>query len=361
MALTDTNAFERVGDVHPRPGYSVEPACVAWETVVFRLRGRRDAIACIPRAALEQFFVDLDAGRLDEPIDRFLASPPSGRVLRAADQTAKPGLFDELASADAIAPDERRPGRPGQRGRGGGDSSGSRREKRSRRRRPRRVLIAGLAVVAIVVAGVIVATRSDDKSSTALDTGGGSPSTTLDPSQPVPIEGATDPPALADLPPGSILFHGTSGDEIGCIPCDGLFRIMSVNGPGVTTNGTYAPQDATLLSAPLTADGIVTRLGARLSSADGGNWTLNVGCTNTETPGSCGSPTDVAVNASAGKAGAAMACSVPLGATACVRWDPEGGRVVKAGDRFALVVGNPGAPATAGKFTMEWWFVFIPD
>jgi hypothetical protein len=280
--------------------------------------------------------------------------------LRAADQAGRPGLFDELASIDAIAPDERPPGRPGRSGRSGGPT-GERPNKRSRRRRPRRLLIAGaLTVVALVVAGVVVlAAQKDD--STTVTAGGKTASVPVDPDAPVPIEGANSPPHAADLPAGAILFEGDSGDEIGCIPCDGAFRIMSVEHAGVTLSGAGGPQEISLMSSPLASNGKITRLGVQLSSADGGNWTLNVRCKNTETPGSCGSPTDVPVNASAGKIGFALACSVPVGATACVRWDPEVGRVVKAGDQLALAVGNPGKPVTQGHFLMHWWFVFIPD
>ena len=358
----EANPFERIGIPRRRPSYTVEPASIAWNAVAFKLSGHRDAIACIPRASLDQFLDDLDAGRLDESISGFLAAPPTGRILSSAEQTGTPGLFDELGAVDAIAPDERAPGRPGRRGRGGGGAAGSRRDKRSRAPRPRRGLVAGAVVVVVLAAvgGIVVATRDDGKA-TSVAVGDSAPKTTLDPTQPVPIEGATSPPDLAAFPKGAVLFQGTSGDEIGCIPCDGAFRIMSIEHPGITLSGAGAPEEVALLSAPLTADGVVTRLGVRLSSADGGNWTLNVRCKSTETPGSCGSPSDVPVNATPGTIGFAMACSVPVGATACVRWDPEDGRTVKAGDRLALAVGNPGKPATEGHFTMEWWFVFVPS
>jgi hypothetical protein len=182
----------------------------------------------------------------------------------------------------------------------------------------------------------------------------------VDPNAPVTIVGATSPPNPADLSAGAILFQGDSGGEIGCIPCDGAFRIMSLDGPGVTLSGAGGPQETALMSAPLTTDGVITRLGVQLSIADGGNWTLNVRCRSTEVPGSCGSPTDVPVNATPGTTGYAMACSVPLGATACVNWSPPEGRAVKVGDRLALAVGNPGNPFTEGHFTMHWWFVFLP-
>src|SRR4051794_38645839 len=97
----DSNPFERVLAVHHRPRFVVEPASISWDAVVFTLRGKRDAIACIPRRALTGFYADLDAGKLDQPIEAFLASPPTGRVLVANDQASEPGLFDELASTAA--------------------------------------------------------------------------------------------------------------------------------------------------------------------------------------------------------------------------------------------------------------------
>ena len=97
---------------------------------------RREAVVCIPRRKLGAFFDDLDAGALDESILSFLAAPPAGRILRSADQASTPGLFDALGSPGAIAPGERRPGRPGFLGRGGGTPVGPRRDKPSRRSPP---------------------------------------------------------------------------------------------------------------------------------------------------------------------------------------------------------------------------------
>ncbi|MEY2424083.1 MAG: hypothetical protein QOI95_4150 [Acidimicrobiaceae bacterium] len=168
MSTTDlgleASPFERVVESSRRPGYSVVPVAITWDAVAFGLHGERDAVACIPRPALAAFFEDLDAGRLDEPIRDFLASPSSGRVLRAADQTTNPGLFDELASPEAIVPAERSPGRPGLLGRGGGTPTNDRRNKRSRKPRPRRVFVGAAVAVAVVAAGAIAfaASRGGD-------------------------------------------------------------------------------------------------------------------------------------------------------------------------------------------------------
>jgi hypothetical protein len=189
------NPFEGVVRSRQRPGYSVEPISIAWNAVAFRLRGGREGIACIPRAALAQFFDDLDAGRLDEPIGRFLDSPPRGRVLRASDQAGSAGLFDEIESSGAIAPPERPPGEPRRGGRGGGSAGGSRDEKQQeqppppvaqvtppppqvtrvappKRRRGRRVAVtlgALVLVAAAAVAAVVLLGGDDKKTATGVN------------------------------------------------------------------------------------------------------------------------------------------------------------------------------------------------
>jgi hypothetical protein len=174
MSTTDVdvreNPFDRVVESHRRPGYTVKPLAITWDAVAFELDGERVAVACIPRSALTGFFEDLDAGLLDSPIREFLTSPPSGRVLRATDQTTDPGLFDELASPGAIVPPERVPGRPRPLGRGGGTPTGERPNKRARKPRPRRLLVAAAVVVGVVVVGAIAlaATQGGDTKPTVV-------------------------------------------------------------------------------------------------------------------------------------------------------------------------------------------------
>jgi hypothetical protein len=178
-ASFDPNPFERVGRARCRPRFTVEPVAIGWDAVVFSLVGERNAIACIPRRSLDVFLDDLDAERLDEPIGHFLASPPSGRVLQAADQTRVPGLFDEVSSTEAIAPPERKPGRPPRFGARSGGPPGDRRSK-SRRppRRPRRALVAaGILVAVLVAAGVALASRGTNNK-TAVPVAATSTSTT---------------------------------------------------------------------------------------------------------------------------------------------------------------------------------------
>ncbi|MEY2420967.1 MAG: hypothetical protein QOI95_1034 [Acidimicrobiaceae bacterium] len=189
------NPFEGVVRSRRRAGYSVEPISIAWDAVAFRLRGARDGIACIPRAALSEFLDDLDAGRLDAQIVRFLASPPQGRVLRASDQSGSPGLFDEIGSTGALAPPERPPGEPRRSGRGGGSAGESREQKSQEQppppvpqvapiaaaapqvttvvKKPRRrgrkvaVTVGALVLLAAAAAGAAVLLKSDDKTDKA--------------------------------------------------------------------------------------------------------------------------------------------------------------------------------------------------
>ena len=168
------NPFEGVIAVQPRPRFVVEPAVIAWDGVAFRLRGNREGIANVPRRALAGFLADLDAGKLDRTIERFLAARASGRVLSASGPKSEPGLFDEMASPSAIAPAERGPARLRGMGRGGGTPADARRDKGSSRR-PRRfpVSAAAVAVVAaiVVAAAAVALTRGGDDDNEVSATG----------------------------------------------------------------------------------------------------------------------------------------------------------------------------------------------
>jgi len=161
----EPNPFERIVSSRRRPHFAVEPAAVAWNAVAFRVWGEREAIACVPRAELTDFLDKLDAGALDEQINRFLESPPADRVLRVASQAERTGMFDEMASPGAIVPAERVPGRPRPFGfgRDGGSPVDARRRKRRGGRVPR-LLVAVAVVVAVVATGAIaIASRSASK------------------------------------------------------------------------------------------------------------------------------------------------------------------------------------------------------
>lgn len=160
--------FGRAVHRRERPSYVVEPLSIAWEAVAFRIRGVRDAVACIPRSSLSDFLDALESGQLDAAIEAFLASPPQGRVLRASGQTVDAGLFDEMAAPSSIAPPERVV-RRGLGGRGGGTPREARRNKHRKSGGRRALLLASVAVVAIAacVASVYAVSQRDDNRVTA--------------------------------------------------------------------------------------------------------------------------------------------------------------------------------------------------
>jgi hypothetical protein len=172
----------------------------------------------------------------------------------------------------------------------------------------------------------------------------------------IAIPGADQKPTADQLAPGAVLYEGSSGGEIGCIACDGLFRVMSIEKPGVASSAPGGPAETAALSKPLATDGTIIQLGARVSAPDGGKWTVNVGCRKQAVEGSCASTDTKGI----GTVSPIMACSIPANAPACVRWDGSSS-TVKKGDRLVLTIGNPGDPVTQGHFTIDWWFVIQPD
>ena len=116
----------------------ISATVMSWDVVIFAISGVRTAFAAVPRRELGLFLSDLDSGCLDDPIGRYLASPPNGSRLLSAADVERASLYDEV-STDRLAPNEPRPGAPLGRiesvierlhgGNGGGDS---RDEKRRR-------------------------------------------------------------------------------------------------------------------------------------------------------------------------------------------------------------------------------------
>jgi hypothetical protein len=160
---TQPSPFEQVTRERTRAGFRIAPRSIAWNAVVFDIHGARDAVACIPRRTLDEFLLDLDAGRLDQTIDAFLAAPPANRVLVSSDQADEPRLYDSITSPDAIVPAERGPRGLARLGGNGGGSPAEDRRNKGRRRPPRRGLAVGAVVVVAVVviaAGAAFATRS---------------------------------------------------------------------------------------------------------------------------------------------------------------------------------------------------------
>ncbi|MEY2452516.1 MAG: hypothetical protein QOD92_2090 [Acidimicrobiaceae bacterium] len=231
---------------------------ITWDAVAFGLHGQRDAVACIPRQALAAFFEDLDAGRLDEPIREFLASPPADRVLRGTDQTTNPGLFDELASPGAIVPPERSPGRPGLLGRGGGTPTNERPDKRSRKPRPRRVLVGAAVAVAVVAAGAIALAASqggDTKNTVAAGPSTTAPTTPAPTAPVIPVLAAVAGSyAVTEVYAGCGTSDHTIGDATINISVDEATRIITVGVSKAT-----GPLDGTTFRVPTAYESVVNQ------------------------------------------------------------------------------------------------------
>ncbi len=201
-----------------RPGYTLEPALATWDFTVFSLHGvHRSGYLCVPRAWLDDFFVELGDGLLDDDITRFLARPAWGSVLASAEQTAEPGLYDVLGAPADLLPQEWEPitGRPSGGSSGPGDRRGKRRSERAPRPRGRWLVAAAVAVVVvIVVVGLVLALGGGEGDTTNVAspttqerTAGGTPQTTN-----VPVVGAGFRP------------HGTAAATIGYTQ-DGAYQV----------------------------------------------------------------------------------------------------------------------------------------
>jgi hypothetical protein len=95
-----------------RNGFALAPVMVTWRTAVLLVGARsreRMAFACVPGAQVRAFVEQLDVGALDDAIEQYLAMERTPRRLAGLDQTAEPGLFDELGSRHELLPLERAP------------------------------------------------------------------------------------------------------------------------------------------------------------------------------------------------------------------------------------------------------------
>jgi len=95
-----------------RRDFEVGVVALTWSFAVFLILGRRRfgpprrAFICVPRRHLARFLRLLDAEALDDPLRRYLAARPSGRLLGHRDQAIVPGLFDELGLRRSLLPRE---------------------------------------------------------------------------------------------------------------------------------------------------------------------------------------------------------------------------------------------------------------
>lgn len=154
----------------------------------------------------------------------------------------------------------------------------------------------------------------------------------------IPGSDTASAPSVADLPPGAMLFTGTSGGPIGCIPCDGQSRFLSLRSNGVVVGNGEMLRVAT----PWTVPGQITSFGARLSGPNKGRYGVNLFYPETMEYG--------------------PGVALEIGQQSAVyQWTPERDGTVKVGVPAVIIVGEGGNIEAKGTQTLEWWFVFQPD
>ncbi|MEO8691877.1 MAG: hypothetical protein ABI658_00090 [Acidimicrobiales bacterium] len=109
--VSDGSAFGDAIADRARPCGRISAAVMSWDVVIFAAVGVRTAFVAVPRRELAVFLADLDTGRLDDAIGRYLASPPNASRLNSAADVERASLYDHV-SADDLAPNEPRPGAP---------------------------------------------------------------------------------------------------------------------------------------------------------------------------------------------------------------------------------------------------------
>lgn len=152
-------------------------------------------------------------------------------------------------------------------------------------------------------------------------------------------DGQAPPPS--SIPPGAILFQGQSGDQIGCIACDGAARYVALGGPGVVVG------EAAAMGIAKTWDvaGHVTSFGATLHTASNKD---GYGMSLFRLAKSSASDNDSPYRAG---------CAIEIGQTSCT--SQTAGSPVLPGDIVAIGVNEAGTGT--GDYSFDWWFVFQPD
>ncbi len=149
--------------------------------------------------------------------------------------------------------------------------------------------------------------------------------------------GTYAPPTTEDLPPGAVLYTGTSGAKIGCITCDGQSRFLHINRSGVAVGDAQRPSQEVVWNQ----NGKFTEFGANISGRNEGRYGYNL-----------------FANGTTYMAG----CSMEIGETSCRQQRPND---VAKGDLISIIIGEGGTmvnnvPASRGDFVVDWWFVFVP-
>jgi hypothetical protein len=190
-------------------------------------------------------------------------------------------------------------------------------------------LLAMLAALVLLITYLLVRDDGSEKTANTATTAPTAPA--ADP------DDRPGPPDPSTLPPGAALYRGSAG-PIGCIPCDGKFRLLHPTNGGVVADVLGGPGEAgqTMVFA---TNGTITEFGINLTNADGGKW-------------------EFALHAN-GNAYVAS-CHIAVGSTQCKTRGLDSAPI-KAGDQIAVIVGNPGDPLTQGQFNASWWIVFQPS
>ena len=141
--------------------------------------------------------------------------------------------------------------------------------------------------------------------------------------QPSPSAAASTPGE--GTPPGSRRYEGKSGDQIGCITCDGLSRYLSVEHPGVGVGDGARPK----LEVVWPENGSFTEFGATVSGPNQGRYGFAV-----------------LANGTSYTAG----CAMEIGQTSCQA--PSSAKI-KKGDRVAIIIGEGGHHGE--RQTREQW------
>jgi hypothetical protein len=172
VSFVHPGAWGSVVEPCARPGFIARPLVAMWHATVVELESDdRRAVACVPADRLDRFSHVLPTGALDDVVEGYLATAPSGRVLRASSQTSEPGLYDRVQSAGGLALAERDASGRLMRGSSGGGGGDGDRKRTQDRRGPRRVPRKTLSRAWLVTATVALIVAAAGRRRSAVDRG----------------------------------------------------------------------------------------------------------------------------------------------------------------------------------------------
>ena len=133
-----------------------------------------------------------------------------------------------------------------------------------------------------------------------------------------------------------VKLRGGSGENIGCIPCDGMHRFLIFDEKGLTVGApnTPAEEDA---QGELAESGTIDRFRVKISEVEGGQWEFYLRINGENT---------------------AIACNVLPDARKC---SSDGEIQVEKGDLATIMIGNPGSPFTQGEVRVRWSLRLSPS